>query len=96
MNISTNLLKAHHVGIRNLKEHLSTKSLRKPLIVTDRGVPISINLPYSEVLELLDMIDELTDTETITTVHEGRNAIKTRAKGIPVDPLFTRIRLKHK
>ncbi len=94
MSIATHLLKAHRVGIRNFKEHLSTKSLREPLIVTDRGTPVSVNLPYSDVLELLDIVDELSDLATVSTIYEGRNAIRLGAKGIPVSRLFDRIRSK--
>ena len=96
MNIATHLLKANHVGIRNFKEHLSTRALQKLVIITDRGVPVSVNLPYQEVLGLLDMIDELLDAETINTIHEGRSAIKAGIKGVPVSHLFKRLRTRHK
>jgi len=96
MSIATDLLKAHRIGIRNLKEHLSTKFLSEILVITDRGTPISVNLPYSDVLELMDILDELADLETVATIGEGRRAIKAEAKGIPVSNLFDRIRAKHK
>lgn len=94
MSIATHLLKAHRVGIRDLKEHLSTKSLREPLIVTDRGTPVSVNLPYQDVLELLDIIDELSDLATVSTIYKGRIAIRQGARGFPVSRLFDRIRSK--
>lgn len=96
MSIATDLLKADHVGIRDLKEHLSTKLLEKVLVITDRGTPMSVNLPYSDVLELTDLLDELLDYETIAAIKEGREAIREGAKGIPVSCLFRRIRTKHK
>jgi hypothetical protein len=96
VSIATDLLKAHRIGIRNLKEHLSTKFLSEILVITDRGTPISVNLPYSDVLELMDILDELADSETVATVDEGRRAIEAEAKGIPVSDLFDRIRAKHK
>ena len=92
MSIAYDLLKANHVGIRDLKEHLSTELLKSLLVITDRGTPISVNLPYSDVLELVDILDELADLETIQTVSEGRKAIKAGAKGVPVSNLFKRIR----
>ena len=96
MSIATDLLKAHRIGISNLKEHLSTKFLSEILVITDRGTPISVNLPYLDVLELMDILDELADLETVATIDEGRRAIKAEAKGTPVSDLFDRIRAKHK
>ena len=96
MSIAVDLLKADHIGVRDLKEHLSTKLLDKLLIITDRGNPVSVNLPYPDVLELLDIIDELTDLETLKTVYEGREAIKAGEEGIPVANLFNSIRSKRR
>lgn len=96
MSIATDLLKAHRVGIRDLKEHLSTQLLSEPLVITDRGTPVSVNLPYSDVLELVDFLDELSDLKTIATIQEGREAIQAGAKGIAVSHLFKRIRKKPK
>ncbi len=94
MSVTTDLLKANHIGIRDLKEHLSTKLLKDLLVITDRGVPVSVNLPYSDVLELVDILDELADLETITLVAEGRKAIKSGVIGVPVSNLFDKIRTK--
>jgi PHD/YefM family antitoxin component YafN of YafNO toxin-antitoxin module len=84
MSIAVDLLKADHIGVSDFKEHLSAKFLNKLLVITDRGNPVSVNLPYSDVLELLDILDELTDPETIATIREGREAIKAGTEGIPV------------
>lgn len=92
MSIATNLLKANHIGIRDLKEHLSTKFLKDILVITDRGVPVSVNLPYSDVVELTDILDELNDPATIKTILEAREAVRGGVKGIPVDFLFKRAR----
>ncbi|MBU2541238.1 MAG: hypothetical protein KJ593_04990 [Candidatus Omnitrophica bacterium] len=91
MNIATDLVKATHIGIRELKEHLSRGNLDKLLVITDRGQPVSVNLPYEDILELLDLLDELSDPETIATIKKGRAAIKAGAKGIPVSKLFKKL-----
>ncbi|MFH1962092.1 MAG: hypothetical protein ABIJ30_04340 [bacterium] len=96
MSIAAELLTAPHVGIRDIKEHLSICLFKDMLVITDRGVPVSVNLPYSEVLELVDIMDELTDLETVATVRESREAIYEDAKGIPVAQLLKRIRARHK
>jgi len=92
VGIATDLLKAQHIGIRDLKEHLSTRILNEPLVITDRGTPVSVNLPYSEVLVLVDILDEISDTGTVETVLEGREAIKEGVEGVPVSNLFDKIR----
>ncbi len=96
MSIATELLKAPHVGIRDIKEHLSRRMLKDMLVITDRGSPVSVNLPYSDVLELADIMDELTDLEAQATIQEGRKAIQEGAKGIPVARLFKKIRAKRR
>jgi len=96
MSIATDLLKAEHVGIRDIKEHLSTRLLKDILVITDRGTPVSVNLPYLDVLELVDIIDEVTDLETMAMVSEARKAVREGSKGISVVNLFNRIRAQHK
>ena len=96
MSIAADLLKANHIGIRDIKEHLSTRLLKDILVITDRGAPVSVNLPYSDVLELVDIIDEAADLETIATISKGRLAIKGGAKGILVANLFKRIRAQRR
>jgi len=96
MSISTDLLKADRVGVRDLKEHLSRKFLARALVITDRGVPVSVNLPYSDVLELTDIIDELLDSRTLMDVFNARKAIRHGAKGINVSRLFGKIRSRRR
>lgn len=96
MSIAIELLKAPHIGIRDIKEHLSRRLLKDMLVITDRGDPISVNLPFSDVLELADIMDELTDLETVATVQEGKKVIGEGRRGVAVVQLFKRIRAKRK
>jgi len=80
------------MGIRDLKEHISTKVLKGIFVITDHGKPVSVNLPYSDVMELLDILDELTDPETIEIVARGRKSIKKGMKGVSAASLFRKIR----
>jgi prevent-host-death family protein len=91
MSIATSILKSPHVGIRDLKIHLSSLLKKGTLIVTERGKPVNVILPYSDMIELLDMLDEITDPETIKTIQEGRKAISTGVKGIPVSNVFKKL-----
>ncbi len=92
MTIAAVLLRAHRVGIRDLKEHLSTKFLDEILVITDRGEPVSVNLPYEDLLDLTDILDELSDPKTIEAVMAGKKVISAGVKGIPVSRLFRKIR----
>ncbi|MBI4397883.1 MAG: hypothetical protein HY586_02025 [Candidatus Omnitrophica bacterium] len=93
MVIATDLLKAKHIGIRDLKEHLSKRlKERLPLVITEHGEPVKFILSYQDVLELIDVLDELQDMETLQWIQEGRGAVKKGAKGFPVSDLFRHIR----
>ena len=85
--------KARHISRKELKTDLS-KALEKDdfLVVTKRGVPKNVIFPYSEMIELIEIIDELGDAELLETIKEGREAIKSGAKGIPVSSIFEKIR----
>ena len=77
MNLAAGVLKARHIGVRELKAHLSERLKgNKPLIVTEHGTPTRVILSYHDVLELIDLLDELQDRELFNMVHEGREAIK--------------------
>ncbi len=92
MTTATELLKAEHIGVREFKEHVSADSLKKIAVITDHGKPISVNLPYEEVLELVDILDELRDAEALSAVASGRKSIKEGQKGISVSKLFRKIK----
>lgn len=87
MSIAVDLLKAEHIGIRDLKAHMSTKLLNNLMVITDKGKPVSVNLPYQDLLELMDILDELTDPGTMAAINNGREAIRSGEEGIPVSNL---------
>lgn len=93
MTLGTALLRAEHVGIRELREHLSRELKRdQPLIVTEHGTPKKVILSYHDLLELIDILDELRDQDLLESIGKGRKAIRRGAKGIPVSRLFRRMR----
>ena len=97
MTLATILLKAPHIGIRQFKTSLS-RFLKggNPLIITERGVPVEVVIPYAEAIEMVDLIDEATDLETLKAVAEGRKAIKAKKEGVSVLSLFSKVRKAHK
>lgn len=95
MVIASDLLKAPHIGVRELREHLSQKlNSNKTLVVTEYGQPKKVIISYENMLELMDIVDELQDPETLKTVLEGKTAINNKSKGVPVLKLFKKIRAR--
>ncbi len=78
MVTGTDLLEAKHVGIRELREHLS-KRLKgnKPLIVTEHGTPIKVILSYQEMLNLLEKFQN----RQIPNTRTGGKVVKKRIEG---------------
>lgn len=93
MTAASALLNARHIGVRELREHLSQRLKgTRPLIVTEHGMPTRVILSYRDMLELIEVLDELQDHHTLEAVQEGRSAVKRRVRGIPVARLFSQIR----
>ena len=92
MTTATELLKADHLGVREFKEHLCADSLKKITVITDHGKPISVNLPFDDVLELVDILDELRDPRALEAIASGRKSIKAGHKGISVGKLFQKMK----
>ena len=73
------------VGVREFKENMSVfLKKRGLLIVTEHGEPTRVVVPYAEMLEMVDLIEELNDPQTLALVAQGRRAIRSGAKGIPI------------
>jgi len=97
MTIAQALLRAKNVGIRNAKNKLSKLIKQHELwIITEHGTPTSVLLPYEDLLDLVDVIDELQDKGAIETVMEGRKAIESKSKGRSVLNAFKTIGTKKK
>jgi len=85
MDIALNLLKAPHFGVREFKEKISSLlNKRETLVLTDHGEPTGVLVPYADMLELLDILDEIDDPKTRSLIDSGRKSIKQGAKGIPI------------
>ena len=97
MTVVQALLNAKHIGVRDLREHLSKRLKgKKAIVVTEHGTPTKVILSYQDIVELIEVFDELQDRAAIRAVQEGRNKIESGAKGIPVSRLFNQIRESRK
>lgn len=63
------------MGVRELKNNL-TGVIRsnKPVVATEHGKPAYFLLPYNEMVELIEMLEEARDAELVSLVREGRAA----------------------
>ncbi len=94
MTLATELLRARHVGVRDLKAHLSERiKTRKPLIVTEHGEPKQVIIPYDVIVGIAEVLQELDDKELVKAVRLSRAATK-KGNGIPVEILFNKMRSK--
>ena len=89
MTVASALLKARNIGIRRCRNNLS-RLIKKHefLIITDRNNPESVLVPYNDMLEIVDVLDELQDKKTIEAIAEGRKAVRAGTKGISVSKIF--------
>ncbi len=93
MSITIDLLKSDHVGIREFRDHLCGifRKEKNPVVITDRGSPVKVLMSYKDMVELLEFIDELSDSNTMRNIQEGVEAIERGAKGVS----FSRVYKKH-
>jgi PHD/YefM family antitoxin component YafN of YafNO toxin-antitoxin module len=91
------LLKAQRVGARALRLGLS-RFLKSdsPLVITEHGQPARVMLAYDAMMDLLDMVDELSDARTVEAIREGRHAIASGVEGVGVNRLFKKLRSNKK
>ena len=90
MTISS-ILKAKHIGVKSFRTHLSKFiRSREPYIVTDRGEPQEVLIPYDDLIELVEDLEELSDPKLIKQIAEGREAYK-KGGWTPVSRLWRKL-----
>lgn len=92
MNAASILLRSKKVGVRSFRDSAS-KYIRahQPIVITEHGAPESVLLPYEDMLEIVDILDELQDEGLLKTIAEGRKAVKAGHAGVSVSKTL----LKH-
>ncbi len=91
MTISNVLLKAKSVGVRNFRDSVSRFiGKHEMLIITEHGNPTSVLLPYNDILEIVDILEELEDKKVLKLVADGRRAIGKGVKGTLVSASLKR------
>jgi PHD/YefM family antitoxin component YafN of YafNO toxin-antitoxin module len=95
MSLAINLLRAEPIGVRELKNHLSAVLKRhEPRVVTDHNQPRYILVPYDDMIELAEILDELSDPKLLKQVAEGREGYEER-RSVPLESLAKSLKLKY-
>ena len=90
MNVAS-LLRAKHVGIKELKDHLSALLKKhQPLVATDHGDPTYFLVPYEDMIEIVEILEEISDPTVVRSMQEGRRAYK-KGGWIPVSNLWRKL-----
>jgi antitoxin (DNA-binding transcriptional repressor) of toxin-antitoxin stability system len=89
---STNLLrKAKPVNVREAQARLSKLIRSKsPSMVLSHGKPVSFLVPYEDMLDLVESLDELKDRKLLGEINRAR-AEYAQGKGVPAERLFKKM-----
>lgn len=94
MSLATQLLRAEPIGVRELKNKLSAVLRRgKPRIVTERNKPRHVLVPYEDMVELVEILDELSDPRLLKQIAEGRKGYR-EGKSVPIEATAKALGLK--
>ena len=97
MTLAASILNAPHIGVRELKNHLSQK-LRtlKPIVVTEHGRPKRVILPYEVMVEIAETLEEMEDKALAGLVKLSRRARQEGVKPVSVTDLFKKLKFQKK
>lgn len=91
MTATSLLKKAKPVNVREAQAKLSRLIKSKsPSMVLSHGKPVSFLVPYEEMLDLLELLDELKDRKLLEEIALAR-AEYAKGKAIPADRLFRKM-----
>jgi hypothetical protein len=69
------MMRAAHMGVRELKNNLpGVLHSNKPVVATEHGKPTYFLLPYADMVEIVEMLEEARNSELVSMVAEGRKA----------------------
>ena len=91
---SANLLrKAKPVNVREAQAQLSKLIRSKsPSMVLSHGKPVSFLVPYGDMLDLIESLDELKDKKLLGEIAKSRSEYA-QGKAVPAERLFKRMGL---
>lgn len=87
------LREAKPVNVREAQAGLSRIiRSKKPSMVVSRGKPVSFLVPYEEMLDLLDTLDELKDARLFDEIARARHEYA-EGKAVPAERLWKKLGL---
>ena len=93
MTAASLLRKAKQVNVREAQAKLSQLIRSKsPSMVLSHGKPVSFLVPYEEMLDLLDMLEELKDAKLLQEIARAR-AEYASGRALPVERRLKKIAL---
>lgn len=97
MTLATQILRAEHIGSKDLRERLSQNiRSQKPVIITEHGQPKKVMLPYEMMVALIEMIEDLQDKDLMAVIAEGKKVIASGSGGVPIERSFKKIKSSRK
>ncbi len=94
MSLATQLMRAEPIGVKELKNNLSTVLKRgKTRVVTDRNKPKHFLIPYEDMIDIVELMEELSDTKLQRQIAEGRESYR-KGKSVPLEKLAKDLGLK--
>ncbi len=94
MSLATQLLRVAPIGVKELKNTLSAVLRRgKARIVTEHNRPRHVLVPYEDMVELVELLDELADPRLLKQIAEGRESYR-KGKWIPLETTAKALGLK--
>ncbi len=93
MTTTSLLRKAKPVNVREAQAKLSQLIRSKsPSMVLSHGKPVSFLVPYEEMLDLVEMLDELKNRRLIQEIARSRGEY-VKGKAVPAERLFRKMDL---
>lgn len=95
MNFVTLLQNGEFIGVKDLKESLCriVREEKNPIFITERGTPVKVMLPYQDLLEIIDLIEELRDEKLIQEIARARKNYR-KSGGVPLSRLGKKMGLE--
>ncbi|MDF0645156.1 MAG: hypothetical protein P0111_14090 [Nitrospira sp.] len=93
MNSANILRKAKPVNVREAQAQLSKLIRSKsPSMVLSHGKPVSFLVPYEDMLDLVESLDELKNKRLLAEIERARSEYADK-KAVPAERLFKKMGL---
>nr|MBI3613178.1 hypothetical protein [Nitrospirota bacterium] len=93
MTTAALLRKAKPVNVREAQATLSKLiGSKTPSLVLSHGKPVSFLMPYEDMLDLVEMLEELKDHKLLREIAKAR-ADYAQGKSVPAERLFRKMGL---